>query len=276
MAIPTYDQFIEPLLRFLARHPEGARTAAIYEPLADEMKLSESEREELLPCGAQAVYKNRIGWAQDRLKRAGLSASPKRGLWMLTEKGATLVKHTTFPLAKERLSQITFVQPGSTAQPQQSESPPAVPTLESPDDRLNSALFEISESVDVCPPSLASQLWRMIGHELDHPPKPSAKADNRHTKSTSRADLQRVGGTGDAGIDGVISLDRLGLELDHPPKPCAKADKRRRWTNAVGRPTKSIIRRSLRRRPDKRLRLYPRQWSLFKAWNGLCSSTENA
>jgi restriction system protein len=70
MAIPTYDQFIEPLLRFLARHPEGARTAVIYEPLADEMKLSESEREELLPCGAQAVYKNRIGWAQDRLKRA--------------------------------------------------------------------------------------------------------------------------------------------------------------------------------------------------------------
>jgi restriction system protein len=25
-------------------------------------------------------------------------------------------------------------------------------------------------------------------------------------------DLQRVGGSGDAGIDGVISLDKLGLE----------------------------------------------------------------
>ena len=28
----------------------------------------------------------------------------------------------------------------------------------------------------------------------------------------SRADLQRVGGVGDGGIDGVISLDKLGLE----------------------------------------------------------------
>lgn len=29
---------------------------------------------------------------------------------------------------------------------------------------------------------------------------------------TSRADLTRVGRSGDGGIDGVISLDRLGLE----------------------------------------------------------------
>jgi restriction system protein len=44
----------------------------------------------------------------------------------------------------------------------------------------------------------------------------------------SRADLQRVGGTGDAGIDGIISLDRLGLE-----KVYVQA---KRWQNAVGRP----------------------------------------
>lgn len=29
---------------------------------------------------------------------------------------------------------------------------------------------------------------------------------------TSRTDLQRVGGSGDGSIDGIISLDRLGLE----------------------------------------------------------------
>jgi restriction system protein len=28
----------------------------------------------------------------------------------------------------------------------------------------------------------------------------------------TREDLQRVGGSGDAGIDGIISLDKLGLE----------------------------------------------------------------
>ena len=44
----------------------------------------------------------------------------------------------------------------------------------------------------------------------------------------SRADLQRVGGSGDGGIDGIISLDRLGLE-----KVYVQA---KRWQQPVGRP----------------------------------------
>ncbi len=47
---------------------------------------------------------------------------------------------------------------------------------------------------------------------------------------TNRSDLQRVGGPGDAGIDGIISLDRLGLE-----KVYVQA-KRWKGTNTVGRP----------------------------------------
>jgi restriction system protein len=45
---------------------------------------------------------------------------------------------------------------------------------------------------------------------------------------TSRSDLQRVGGSGDGGIDGIISLDRLGLE-----KVYVQA---KRWKGSVGRP----------------------------------------
>jgi restriction system protein len=44
----------------------------------------------------------------------------------------------------------------------------------------------------------------------------------------SRSDLQRVGGSGDGGIDGVISFDKLGLE-----KVYVQA---KRWQNTVGRP----------------------------------------
>jgi restriction system protein len=44
----------------------------------------------------------------------------------------------------------------------------------------------------------------------------------------NRADLQRVGGVGDGGIDGVISLDKLGLE-----KVYVQA---KRWQTSVGRP----------------------------------------
>ena len=43
-----------------------------------------------------------------------------------------------------------------------------------------------------------------------------------------RSDLQQVGGSGDAGIDGIISLDRLGLE-----KVYVQA---KRWQEGIGRP----------------------------------------
>jgi len=31
MPIPTYDQFIEPILRYLSQHPEGAPAQTVYE-----------------------------------------------------------------------------------------------------------------------------------------------------------------------------------------------------------------------------------------------------
>ena len=43
-----------------------------------------------------------------------------------------------------------------------------------------------------------------------------------------RDDLQQTGGTGDGGIDGIISLDKLGLE-----KIYVQA---KRWQGTVGRP----------------------------------------
>ncbi|MGE0193770.1 MAG: winged helix-turn-helix domain-containing protein [Planctomycetota bacterium] len=76
-----------PLLRILAGHPQGLRSSEAAPLVADLVGLSEVERGELLPSGRQAVYRNRIGWAHDRLKRAGLSSAPRRGFWQITEEG---------------------------------------------------------------------------------------------------------------------------------------------------------------------------------------------
>lgn len=70
MPVPTYDQFIEPLY-LLAEHPDGIRAAEAHELVGDRKHLTEADRQELLPSGVQPLYKNRIAWAHDRLKRAG-------------------------------------------------------------------------------------------------------------------------------------------------------------------------------------------------------------
>ncbi|QDG49513.1 hypothetical protein FIV42_01800 [Persicimonas caeni] len=90
---PTFDAYIAPLFELLAEHPEGLTTKQAYDKIATRIGLTESQCEELLPSGHQPVHHNRIGWAHDRLKRAGLSHSVKRGTWALTPQGRAVLDH---------------------------------------------------------------------------------------------------------------------------------------------------------------------------------------
>lgn len=55
MSIPSYDQFIEPILRFLAAHPDGAAAREAMEAAASALGVSEADRLVLLPSGQQGV-----------------------------------------------------------------------------------------------------------------------------------------------------------------------------------------------------------------------------
>jgi restriction system protein len=106
MAIPTYDRFIEPLLRFLASKPEGIAANAAYAHVAEALGLSAEDKQESLPSGTQPIYKNRIGWAHDRLKRAGLSSSPRRGFWKITADGIRFAETNPEPFADSLVDQL--------------------------------------------------------------------------------------------------------------------------------------------------------------------------
>ncbi len=231
MTVPTYDKFIEPILRYLSSHPDGAAASDVHEAAADALGLDEGERQQLIPTG-QAVYKNRAGWAHDRLKRAGLSSSIRRGHWMLTPQGHEYAASHPVPLSdedRERLAMAFMnvrLRPSSDAAWSDDQEIPESPVLlsatVSPDDRLEQALKELREATATdllenllqVSPSRFEVIVLDVLHRLGY--------------GASRADLQRVGGSGDAGIDGVISLDKLGLE-----KVYVQA---KRWQSTVGRP----------------------------------------
>jgi restriction system protein len=195
--------------------------------------LTDEDQAELLPSGVQQVYKNRAGWAHDRLKRAGLSSSPRRGFWQLTSAGIEYVRAHPEQLSADEVARLAeaFNQvrlgPGSRTQVQQEHPTVAVITTlpaptESPDETLERALSEIRESVGA---ELLETVLRASPRFFEN-----LVLDLLHAmgSGTSRTDLQRVGGVGDEGIDGIISLDRLGLE-----KVYVQA---KRWRNSVGRP----------------------------------------
>lgn len=231
MPVPTYDQFIEPILRYLAARPDGALARDVHDAAADVLALSDADRAELLPSGAQTVYKNRSGWAHDRLKRAGYSESLRRGYWRLTESGAAFARNHPAPLSGTLVEQLATTNMSVRLRPGPTEPGQSGPADEdalpingktSPDDRLEQALSELRQSVAT---EVLEELSKVSPQFFE-----TIVLDPLHRMGygASRDDLQRVGGVGDGGIDGVISLDKLGLE-----KVYVQA---KRWQGVVGRP----------------------------------------
>jgi restriction system protein len=230
MPVPPYVKFIEPVLRYLATQTGGARPGDVYEAAAAALGVSEQEKLDSYPTG-EAVYKNRTRWAYNKLKRAGFSPR-KRGFWQLNDQGRAYANEHAAPRSDVEVREIDrahgaiLLQPGTD---DAIEGPPperVVTTANedvaaSPDDRLERALSELKTST-------AADLLDEIGQAS---PRffETLVLDLLHAMGygASRADLQHVGQPGDAGIDGIISLDRLGLE-----KVYVQA---KRWQNSVGR-----------------------------------------
>ena len=80
-----------PLLNVAADAKEHYIRDAI-NTLADQFKLTEEEKKELLPSGVDRIFDNRIGWARTYLKKAGLIEYPKRGYFRITERGQNVVR----------------------------------------------------------------------------------------------------------------------------------------------------------------------------------------
>ncbi|PHM71889.1 restriction endonuclease [Xenorhabdus kozodoii] len=230
MAVPTYDKFIEPVLRFLAGKPDGVPARDAHEAAADALNLDDNQRTEVIASG-HLVYKNRASWAHDRLKRAGLSQSLSRGKWCLTPEGVNWVQAHSQPLTEEEVNHLAFDFMNIKLKQQPDavdlDPRPSLPNQEelakgSPDDRLDQALKELRDAVadELLENLLQVSPTRFEVIVLD--------VLHRLGYGGHRDDLQRVGGTGDGGIDGIISLDKLGLE-----KVYVQA---KRWQNTVGRP----------------------------------------
>ena len=175
----------------------------VHQGAADALQVSEADRAEMIPSGTQLLYKNRIGWAHDRLKRAGLSSSPRRGFWQITPEGAALTaKHPTklpSAIVESLIREFNDVRLRPATE-SEGVTPPAadldILTTLSPDERLDQAVSELRLSVVA---EVQDQLLRVSPDFFE-----TIVLDVLHQLGygTSRNDLKRVGRAGDGGIDG--------------------------------------------------------------------------
>lgn len=227
MSVPAFRFFIDPLLRYLGERPDGAKSTDAYEALADRLELAADDRAELLPSGTQPLYRNRIGWAHDRLKRRGWSSSPRRGFWQVTEKGLQAIKSFPGPMSEVEVRKVAYppgISRSGSAKVEPLAATPPDDDSQGPEEKIESGLRELRDSVghDLLELTLSNTpvFFETLVLDLLHAMGYGA----------TRGDVRHVGQSGDEGIDGVISLDRLGLEKVYVQAKRYKKD------NIVGRP----------------------------------------
>ena len=224
--LPSQGAFFHAILRYLSGRAEGAARNAIHEAMPDLLELSEAQRSERLANSPHLRYRYRSGWGLSMLKAAGYVDSPTRAVWRIAERGRTvLAEHPDGfdeQLARQMIRESRIKRPDES--PSAAVSDLAATDLAelTPDERVDAAVQELRSAVAAdlldqilrMPPTFFEELVLDLLHALGY--------------GASEDDIQRVGASGDGGIDGIISLDRLGFE-----KIYVQA---KRWQNSVGRP----------------------------------------
>lgn len=213
--VPPYEDLMLPLLAEL--EDGNIKTVqAAFQSVADNQGLSSSDLEELLPSGKETVFRNRISWAGTYLAKAGLLERPVRGSLKITEKGKATLQERPSRIDNAFLSRfpefISFRQGTAheaiTATPQEGVEKGFQDIASKVKDEIIERLLDVSPQyferivIDV-----------LVGMGYGGSHEDAAKA---------------VGRSGDEGIDGMISEDRLGLDSIYVQA--------KRWKGSVGRP----------------------------------------
>jgi restriction system protein len=229
VAIPDFQSLMRPLLVAV----EDGRDHAIKDVrarLAQEYALTEEELAETLPSGPAKVFQNRVGWATTYLYRCGLLERPRRSTYRLTARGRNVLAENADRVDLRTLAQFPELKEfqrgkGATSDLPQlgTDATAGEADTETPEERVDSAYrqlraalaAEVLERVSEQTPEFFEQLVLDVLSAIGY-------------GGTREGAAQRLGRSGDGGVDGVIREDRLGLDQIYVQA--------KRWRDAVGRP----------------------------------------
>ncbi|TKJ30152.1 restriction endonuclease [Blastococcus sp. CCUG 61487] len=219
--MPVWEGFLVPVLEVLSDGVERGRRE-MFQLAADRAGLTEEQRSEVLDSG-QTKANNRIGWALSALARSGAIDRPSRGRYVISERGRALLAEYPTVLTQR----VLF--PDGRGRRKASSS--ASTTGEAEDSALD-PLEQVDEGVTRYNADVAVQLLERLRAQ-----EPAfleqAVLDLLVAMGYGGADkrVQRLGGSGDGGVDGVIDQDALGLDRVYVQAKRYAAD------NTVGRET---------------------------------------
>ncbi|MCF7979163.1 MAG: restriction endonuclease [Chromatiaceae bacterium] len=224
MAIPDFQSIMRPLLE---AHSDGKehRNRDLVALLATHFDLNDEDRREMLPSGTSRLFDNRIGWAKTHIRQAGLLASPRRGLSVITDRGREVLRDFPDRIDLKILKQFdeyrNFRSPTSATDG--IEDNEEQKDAQTPEETLEQAYLTVRHQVES---DLLEQLMESQPSFLE---QVVVDLIVQMGYGGSRKDAgEALGKSGDEGIDGIIKEDPLGLDVIYLQA--------KRWETTVGRP----------------------------------------
>jgi restriction system protein len=215
MAIPDYETVMLPLLRLSASGPVSVRDAAA--TLATEFSLSPEEQAQMLPKVKATVFRSRVGWAKTYLKQAGLIAQPARAIIEITQRSRDVLSTDPTKIDSTMLGRFAefrdFIErsragrtPDATTVTEGPTMDLPVPPTIVPEERIQQAHAELDAGLR------SSLLDRIVQASPEFFETLVLDVLGAMGYGGKRAGArERLGKSGDGGVDGLIREDELGL-----------------------------------------------------------------
>lgn len=210
--VPDFQSIMLPLLTVLGDR-QIHKASELRMKIAGHFKLSESDRNEMLPSGTQLKLDNRVHWAISYLKHAGVLIYPSRGYCMITDDGMQLLSNPPEAINIKYLRRFpVFQQWQDLSKPNKRKlestiESEGIVSVVTPDEEMENSYSEITkvlrteiiEKIKSCSPRFFEQLVIDLLLKMGY--------------GGSKIEAGEVlGKSNDGGIDGLIKEDRLGLD----------------------------------------------------------------
>ncbi len=214
MAVPTYDKLLRPILALAAQKPI-TRVVATKE-MCLQFSLTAADSEQRIPSGKSTYIHNRTGWAMTFLTKAGLIAKIEAKTYRATPAGNDFLKAHPESI---RLSDLRLLPGWEDAweagrERRRAKAAEGIDPAAGTSDETATPLEVIGREVEALRDALRSRLLRTI---LEQTPEffEQLVLDVLLAMGYggSKEDAaERLGRSGDEGIDGRINQDALGLD----------------------------------------------------------------
>lgn len=203
MAMPKFDETMLPILKVLKDGQMLSMQDLSDRLLAEHFNLTDDEKKEKVQNGYTRFF-DRVSWGKTYLKKAGLVEQPERGKVKITKEGINVLGQNIESIPVDFLAKYpSFVafQAGGNKKSKE-EIGKSISEKFSPQDMmeigfqdiLNTLKDDLLEKLQNSNPYFFEKVVLILFQKMGY------------------GDFQETPKSGDGGIDGIISQDRLGLE----------------------------------------------------------------